>query len=438
MLAILGGSKIRDKSFMSRPHIDKKERGYIDDCLENKIFSRFIGSPVGNYRELLSLTSEKAANVEDFWSVLGGVYTRKFEAEFARKHEVKYAISSNSATSSIISALIACNIKARDEVITSPFSFTATSTAIKIAGGTVVFADIDPNTFCITLESIKKRITKKTKAVVVVNLLGNAGDIIAINEFCDKNSLILIEDSAQALHSKKNGKYLGTYGDVGIFSFQETKNIMTGEGGMAITNDAEIAYKLRLVRNHGESMVFNGIDSQDTIEAAVGYNFRLPELLSAIGYAQTQKIEMLNGIRRENYFFLKEKLAHFNFLSLVEVTNDDYEFYPYCLGMVFNHEEIHRDLFAEALRAEGIPVSTGFPRLLNENPFTQENVELTPVANEINNNCYLGFFQIGYPNTISDMQDIVDGIAKIENNFNILQQEFAETNQVKEFNSGRV
>lgn len=438
MLAINGGNKIRNTVFMSRPHIDEKEKEYLEHCLEEKMFSRFIGSPVGDFRKYLSMTSEEASKLEDFWSVLGGVYTRKFEAEFAKKHNVKYAVSSNSATSSIISALIACNIKEGDEVITSPFSFTATSTAIKIAKGKLVFADIDENTFCITAETIQNRITPKTKAVVVVNLLGNAGDILAIKKLCDEKNIILIEDSAQALHTKKDGKFLGTFGDIGIFSFQETKNIMTGEGGMAITNDEKLAYKLRLIRNHGESMVYEGIDEQDVIESAVGYNFRLQEPLSAIGYAQAQKIEMLNNRRKENYRFLKNELKDFQFLSLVKATNDENEFAPYCLGMNFKHSKIHRNTFAQALRAEGIPVSTGFSRLLNENPLTFENISYTPIAKKVNEEQYLGFFQLGYPNTIEDMKDIVSAIKKIEEHFSILEEKNSELMEKREYNSGRM
>jgi len=438
MLAILGGEPTRTKVFMSRPHIDDKEKEYLNDCLENKMFSRFIGSPVGDFRKYLSMTSEEAEKLNDFWSVLGGPYTRNFEAEFAKKHDVKYAVSSNSATSSIISALIASNIKDGDEVITSSFSFTATATAIKIAGAKVVFADIDENTFCITAETINKRITDKTKAVVVVNLLGNAGDILEIKKLCDEKGIILIEDSAQALHSKKDGKYLGTFGDIGIFSFQETKNIMTGEGGMAITNNEKLAYKLRLIRNHGESMVYEGVDEQDVIESAVGYNFRLQEPLSAIGYAQSQKIEMLNNIRKENYKYLKNELRDFQFLSFVKVTNDENEFAPYCLGLNFYHDSIHRNSFAQALRAEGIPVSTGFSRLLNENPLTFEDISFTPIAKKVNEESYLGFFQLGYPNTIEDMKDIVYAIKKIEKNFNSLEERNSEIMEKREYNSGRM
>lgn len=437
-LALLGGTSVRTTPFMSRPHIGDKEKEYFNDCLENKIFSRFIGSPVGDYRRYLSMSSKEAKKLSDFWSVLGGQYTRNFEAKFAEKHNVKYAVSSNSATSSLISAAIACGIENGDEVITTPFSFTASATAMRIAGAKILFADIDKNTFCITAETIKKRITSKTKAILVVHLLGNSGDIVNIKKLCDDTGIKLIEDSAQALHSKIQEKYLGSFGSVGVFSFQETKTMMTGEGGMAVTNDKNIAYKLRLIRNHGESMVYEGIDSDNAINSAVGYNFRLQEPLSALGYAQIQKVEMLNDIRKENYRYLKKELERFDCLSLVKVTNDANEFAPYCLGMLFRHKKIHRNTFALALRAEGIPVSTGFPRLSNENPYTSEDVDLTPIAKKINNEQYLGFFQMGYPNKIKDMKDIVRGIDKIIKNIHLLNELNGDFKDKREYNSGRL
>lgn len=436
-LALLGGPQTRNTVFSSRPHVDENERNYINQCLDGLLFSRFIGSPVKGFRQHLALTSAAAFELKDFWSVLGGPFVRKFEALFAAAHEVKYAVCSNSATSSITSAMIAVGVKPGDEVITTPFSFTATATAIRLAGARVVFADIDPRTFCVTAETIAARVTPRTKAIVPVHILGNAGDIVAIRDLCRSRSIALVEDSAQALHSKKNGQYLGTFGAAGIFSFQETKNIMTGEGGMAITNDEKMAYKMRLVRNHGEAMVTEGEDEADLVEAAQGYNFRLPEPLAALGAAQTEKMKFLNDIRRENMRYLLEGMKKFTFLTPQLTTNDPGEYCPYCLGFTFERKGIHRNTFAEALRAEGIPCSTGFPRLLNENPLTREDAKFTPNAKRLNEERYLGFFQMGNPNKKSDMDDILRAIAKVEENFAELEKVDGEYRLKREYQSGR-
>jgi dTDP-4-amino-4,6-dideoxygalactose transaminase len=436
-LAILGGTPFRSTPFLSRPMIDEAEKLAIMDCLDNKMFSRYVGSPVGNFRQYLKMKSSEAKVLNDFWSLLGGPYVRKFEAEFADLHRADFAISSNSATSSIISAMIACGIKDGDEVITTPFSFTATATAIKLGGGKPVFADINKETFCIDVNSVAKRLTKKTKVVVPVHLLGNDADIINLKDFCQQKGLMLIEDSAQALFTSIKGKFLGTFGDVGIFSFQESKNMMTGEGGIALTNNVDLAYKLRLIRNHGEAMVFEGEDSQDIIDCARGYNFRLPDPLAAIGLCQTRKVKLIQQIRNQNYYYLKTKLAEFEFLKFQKVSNYIDSFSPYCVGVTFEHSNIHRNTFAQALRSEGIPVTTGFPRLLNENPFTKEDLQFTQNAKDLNTNKYLGFFQVGFPNTQSDMDDIIGAIKKISNNFDKLSEINHQYLTKREYTLGR-
>ncbi|MFC1822873.1 DegT/DnrJ/EryC1/StrS family aminotransferase [Thermodesulfobacteriota bacterium] len=438
-LAILGGRPVRTKTFSSRPLIGEDERRFISECLKERSFSRFIGSPVGDFRDRLAMDSKSAASLEEFWSVLGGPYVRRFEAEFASKHQVSFAVSMNSATSCLTAAVLACGLNPGDEIITTPFSFTATATALYAAGAKVVFADIDPNTYCLDPQSVLDNITERTRAVVPVHILGNGGHFIEIEGICREKGLIIIEDSAQALRCKLGGRYLGSLGAVGVFSFQETKNIMTGEGGMAITNDQETAYRLRLIRNHGEAMVFDD-DPAERIASAVGYNFRLPEVLAAVGYGQVLKLERVNQIRRENYLVLSKELEAFSFLRPQKVMNDPGQFFPYCIGFRYDSETLglNRDLFAEALRAEGIPVSTGFPRLLSENLLFHTESGETPVAKRINYEEYLGFFQIGYPNKPKDMEQIAKGIKKIADHKEELISRAGEFTVSREFNSGRI
>lgn len=411
-LAIAGGKPLRQKPFAFKPYIGKKEKELFDQCFDEGTFSRFIGSPVGDFRELIKLTSADASQLEDLWSILGGPFVRKFEAVFASAHDVQYAISSNSATSSLISAVHALGIKPDDEIISTPFSFSATTTALAITGAKVIFADVDPNTFCLNSDSIKKCITKKTKAVCTVSLMGNSGDILNIRKLCDEYNLKLIEDSAQSIYSKIEGKTIGTIGDIGVFSFQETKNVMTGEGGMAITNNEELAARLRLIRNHGETQVFEGLDTEERISSAVGYNFRLCEFNAALGYSQMKNIKHIQDKRNENCEYLREKLKNFNFLQLQELSNDSYGFGAHGVALRYNLEGIHRNTFASALRAEGIPVSIGYPRLLNQNPYTKDEASKTPHALELNNHSYLCFLQVGHPNTTDDMEDIVKAFNK--------------------------
>ena len=436
-LAILGGTPVRTAPFSSQPHIGETEKKYVTECLNEKMFSRFIGSPVPGYREQLALNSREAANSQDFWSVLGGKYVRLFEAEFAKKHDVNYAISMNSATSCLTAALIACGIQPGDEVVTTALSFTATATSISLMGGKAVCTDVSPDTYCMDMKSLEKAVTEKTKAIIPVHLLGNAGNIAEIKTFCEDRNIILIEDSAQALRSKKNNIYLGSIGSIGVFSFQESKNIMTGEGGMAITNDPELAYRLRLIRNHGEALV-DETDAPERIKAALGYNYRLPEILAAIGYAQAQKIEYLNNVRKDNFKYLEGGLSSFSFLKLQQITNDPGQFFPYCVGMRFDATDfgVSRDLFAIALRAEGIPVSTGFPRLMNENLIYESEIK-TPIAHKLNYEEYLAFFLVGQPNNQSDMQDIINAFEKLSTYRDELKKAEPNFSITREYDSGR-
>ncbi|MDB2518116.1 DegT/DnrJ/EryC1/StrS family aminotransferase [Amylibacter sp.] len=436
-LAILGGTPVRTTPFSSQPHIGETEKKYVTECLDEKMFSRFIGSPVPGYRDQLRLSSEEAANSQAFWSVLGGKYVRLFEAEFAKKHDVKYAISMNSATSCLTAALIACGIQPGDEVVTTALSFTATATSISLMGGKAVCVDVSPETYCMDMQSLEKAVTEKTKAIIPVHLLGNAGNIAEIKMFCEDRDIVLIEDTAQALHSKKDNVFLGSFGSIGVFSFQESKNIMTGEGGMAITDDPELAYRLRLIRNHGEALV-DETDAPERIKAALGYNYRLPEILAAIGYAQAQKIEFLNNIRKENFEYLQKGLKSFSFLKFQQITNDPGQFFPYCVGMRFDSADygVSRDLFALALRSEGIPVSTGFPRLMNENLINDSQIK-TPVAHKLNYEEYLAFFLVGQPNNRSDMQDIINAFEKLSTYRVELQKAEPNFTISREYDSGR-
>lgn len=438
-LAIFGGSPVRTKPFMSRPHVDDRERQIVDECLRQGLFSRFIGSPVGDFRKYLGMESSLAEKLEDFWSVLGGKFVRLFEAEFARAFDVKFAVSMNSCTSCLTAALLACGVGSGDEVVTTPFSFTATATALHLAGARVRFADIDPETFCVTRKTVEGVLSKKTRAVIPVHILGNAGHVHELEELCLERDLVLVEDSAQALLGTSGKRFLGTFGSVGVFSFQETKNMMTGEGGMAITNDRDLAYKLRLIRNHGEAMVFED-DPPHVVEAAQGYNFRLPEPLAAIGYVQTLKLEFLNNIRRKNWEYLRSKCVGFDFIRFQRITNDEDGFYPYCVGAVYRPDilGVARNLIAEALRCEGIPVSTGFPRLLNENLLFSWTTDETPVAKRLNEEEYIGFFQIGYPNTTGDMDDIANALEKIHDCQDELRVNKDKIGASREYSSGRL
>ncbi|MCB4755550.1 MAG: DegT/DnrJ/EryC1/StrS family aminotransferase [Elusimicrobia bacterium] len=402
-------------------------------------------------------------HLKDFWSFLGGPNVRKFEGLWAKMHDARYAISVNSATSGLTTALLAAGIQPGEEVITTPFTFTATATSIVLAQAIPVFADIDIETFCLDPSSVEEKIHQKTAAVMPVHILGNAGYFDQILKTAQKKNLLLIEDSAQSPGGTYKGKPLGSFGDAGVFSFQETKNVMTGEGGMITTSDPRVAEKCRLIRNHGESIPTND-DPADYLKNVIGYNFRMTELTAALGWIQTNKLPFLNKIRRKNGLYLRNRLTEVagDFITPQKLTNPE-SFAPYCAGFRWNPEAsgLSRDLIAETLRSEGIPVATGYPRLLSENPLFTRKIAFGsngwpfinhhrfslsygdgrkewPNATRLQYFEYLGFFQVGWPNTEEDMEDIVSAFEKIMANTNRLRKENEHFRHVKvDFISGR-
>jgi dTDP-4-amino-4,6-dideoxygalactose transaminase len=276
-------------------------------------------------------------------------------------------------------------------------------------------------------------------------LLGNTGDFDAIVKLAQKHKLILIEDTAQAPGSRYKGKSTGAWGAAGVFSFQETKNVMTGEGGMITTNDPQMAEKCRMIRNHGESIPVQD-DGDSFVKNVIGYNFRMQEPIAALGWAQTKKLKALNKIRRINGLYLYKQLEkHFeNALHPQRITNPEH-FSPYCLGMRWNADAtgLHRNLVAAALRAEGIPVSTGFPRLMSENILFTRNSgwngrDGLPNATNLQYRDYLGFFQVGWPNTTADMDDIVNAFDKILlNKKSLLDSQLKANSLPQAYSSGR-
>ena len=435
-----------------------KER--IVGVIDAKRFSKFIGSPVPGTKDILALESGKVAEIDDVVTYLGGPSVRNLEALWSRFHECDFSITVNSATSGLTVAVMAVDVGPGDEVIISPFSFTASATAIVAANAIPVFADIDLETFCLSPENAEAAVTESTKAIMPVHWNGNGSDLSSITTLAKSKGLKVIEDAAQAPGTKYEGKFLGTHGDVGVFSLNEPKNIMTGEGGVIVTNDKTIAAKSRLIRNHGEVIVDDTF-TEDMTANIVGSNFRLVELLAELGICQIEKLEYLNKIRRENHFYLAERLVSEcgEYLVPQKITHLD-TYNPYHTGFRWLSEKsnIHKNIIAKVLRQEGIPVSPGISRLMSDHPLFQKKIayglgqcpfschlygrkDVYTIGNLLNakrlqQDEYLGFTQVGWPNTEEDMEDIVSAFKKILANKSVLENE-PSLNSKNEFISGR-
>ncbi len=238
-------------------------------------------------------------------------FTVRLEDAFCKKFNVKYAIAMNSGTSGLHSALIAADVKPGDEVITTPFTVLVDSSVAVIMGAKPVFADIDPDTHNIDPKSIEERITEKTKAIIPVSHDGLPYDIDTVKKIGKKHDITIIEDNAQAMLAEYKGRFVGQDADVTMFSFERTKHVSCGEGGMLITNNEELSMKARKFAGMGfknlsasRSDLVAGVPlkyQNPTFERndEVGLNYRFNEFLAAITLAQFERVEESVKIRRE-------------------------------------------------------------------------------------------------------------------------------------------
>ncbi|NPA37089.1 MAG: DegT/DnrJ/EryC1/StrS family aminotransferase [Chlorobi bacterium] len=233
---------------------------------------------------------------------------RTFEKEFAEYHGVKHCHMVSSGTAADYVSLASAGIGAGDEVIVPPFTFIAPVEAVINSGAIPVFAEID-ETLCLSAEGIEAVITPKTKAVLLVHMVGAMADLDAIIDVCKKHNLILIEDTAQALGGSYKGKPLGTFGDVACFSFDFFKIITAGEGGAVITNSDEIYEKAHTWSDHGHNHVGDNRGAED--HPILGTNYRMSELHAAVGLAQFRKIDFIIERQRANKKVLKDYLKKF-------------------------------------------------------------------------------------------------------------------------------
>jgi dTDP-4-amino-4,6-dideoxygalactose transaminase len=360
--------------FKSYPYLDRSSINLVSKLLKKKTLSNFVGSKVE--KNIQKLLKQKSIGLEKYnakSSFLGGYYVRKFESEWSKKTQCKYSISVNSATTAITVALLAADIQPGDEVITTPYTFTATVGAILGANGVPIFCDIEKDTMCIDPVSLENKISRFTKFIVVVHWGGNAGNLDKIIKIAKKYKIKIIEDASHSPgHSYKNKK-IGNFGVASIFSFNQPKNLMTGEGGMLCTNNQNVARKSRLIRNHGEAII-EDTDTINDMQNCVGYNYRLTEIQAAIGCGQIKAMNKLNNIRKKNYDYLIQNIEkkYKHILKPQKILNSDH--YAYISIFLFCGKNITRNKFLEEANNLGIPFGTGISRLMYEHPNLRKNI----------------------------------------------------------------
>lgn len=287
-----------------------------------------------------------------------GKKAQELERRFAEFCGVKHAVALNSGTAAIHAALYALGIKEGDEVITVPFTFVASANPVLMQGAKVVFADILPETFAIDPARIEQAITKRTKAIIPIDLFGLAADYARIQRIADEHDLFVVEDACQAHGAKFLGRMAGSLGDIGCFSFYATKNMMCGEGGMVTTDDPKYAELCRRFRHHGQS-------EQTRYEYYdIGYNYRIMDLTAALALAQLDRLPGFIAVRQRNAELYGEGLAGVPGLTLPKAPKGyDHVYNQYTV--LCDNKTIMRDKLAADLKEQGIGTSIYYPKPLH-------------------------------------------------------------------------
>lgn len=355
-LAILGAEPTVKPPLSAFNAIGPKEKAAVMDFLDKgSLLSGFHGSARPSF--------------------FGGDQVQAFEQEWSARFKVKHSISVNSATSGLMAAMGAIGIGPGDEVIVPAYTMTATALAPLVYGGIPVFVDIEPEYFCLESDLVEKAITPATRAIIAVNLFGHPAELKRLRALADAKGLYLIEDNAQAILAEDDGQLAGTIGHIGIYSLNVHKHIQVGEGGVCVTDDAQLALRLQLIRNHGENVI-DWLEVKD-LSNLVGFNYRMTEITAAMARVQLERVDEL-----------VERVEHVC-NSLTAGLSDLPGFTPpkiragcrhnyYMWSAKFDAKVVGttRDKFSKALAEEGFPNAGGYVKPIYQIPMFQQRIAI--------------------------------------------------------------
>jgi dTDP-4-amino-4,6-dideoxygalactose transaminase len=410
--AILGGSKAHKTGWQAWPQWDAEKF--------NPRMNAVMGSRV--------------------WSRSGKV--SEFEKKWAEMHGSRHCLTTVNGTNALSAAWMQLDIRPGDEVICSPYTFSASVFGVLYKGAMPVWADIDPMTFQVDPEKIREKITPRTKGILPVHICGYPSDMPAIMKIAKEHNLFVVEDACQAHLAEIDGKKVGTFGHAGCFSFQTSKNLPIGEGGGILTDDTDYYHRLYSYHNFGYA---SGAQSGQisSITALIPANkIRMAEYQAVIGLCQMEKLEEQHKIRNENGAYLNEKLSAYPGITPVKFHKGATQASYYIYSMIYNQDALDglpRSRFLEALNAEGVPAGPGYPNdPIYAQPFLHEVFKSDIYKkfyseNELDfekyvqrNHCpalmktfdsaiwiWHGGLMLG---SKSDMDDIINAVDKIHNN----------------------
>lgn len=407
-LAILGGTPVRSRPFPPHPIIGDEEKRAVMEVLNSGKLSTFIATPGEHF--------------------LGGKKIREFEAAFAEYHQVDHAVAFNSGTAALHAAVVAVGVQPGKEVIVPPYTFTSTATSALMHNAIPVFADVDEEVYGLDPKAAARAVTPLTRALIVVHLFGHPADMNDLMALARDRELRVIEDCAQAPGAEFQNQKVGTIGDCGVFSLTESKNITTGEGGMLITDDPDIAEIAQMIRNHGE-VILEGQTQRTYVSTLLGWNYRMTEIEAALGIVQLGRLDEMNRERIKLASHLSSRLEDVEGLHVpVTLPGDRHVYYVYALKYDENGTGIPRDLFVRAVNAEGIPCNGGYVRPLYFSPLYHEKRAfpfelyegeatyergLCPTAERLHERELILTPVVRPPATLEDMDQIAAGIQKV-------------------------
>ena len=413
--AILGGIPENSKIFPPYNTIGKEEKDAVMAVLDSGELSGFVANDVPQF--------------------YGGQQVQALEKEFCNHFKVKYAVSVNSATSGIYCMLMAMGVGPGDEVITSPYTMHATASSILQCGAVPIFADIEEDTFGLDPDSVQKNITENTKGILAVNIFGHAAMLNELKKVADNNHLWLLEDNAQTPAGlAEGGVYTATIGKAGGFSFNRHKTMQSGEGGVVLTNDEEVAKRMMLVRNHGEVVV--DAWKMEDISNTIGQNLRMTEMEAAVALCQIKKLNQLNHARIELSNKITTGLQDVKGVTAPVVRDGcRHVYYFYVMKYDKSVTGLSREHFVEAVNAEGYYLRSGYLRPIYLEPIFQQKIcfgkngypfvlnsrndeikyqkGLCPVAERLNDEEVILTNIIYPPLTTDDMDGFVRAIKKV-------------------------
>jgi len=340
----------------------------------------------------IDLGPEEISAVQDVlqsrWLTMGAV-TQEFEREFAAYVGAQHALAVANGTAALHLACLAAGLGPGDEAIVPSLTFVATANAVRYTGATLVFADVvSQNDLNISPQSLERLLTDRTRAIIVVHYGGYACDMPRIMAFAREHSLFVIEDAAHAVGSDLDGRKLGTWGDVGCFSFFSNKNLTTGEGGMLTTDRDALCEKLRLLRSHGMTTLTwdrhkGHAWSYDVI--GLGYNYRIDEIRAALGRVQLSKLDRNNARRRHLTQLYRESLQELAPQISVPFTHHPGVSSAHIMPILLP-PGINRVSFMESIKSEGIQTSIHYPPIHKFTAYhssDKTNDDLLPVTEDV-------------------------------------------------------